>query len=87
MRYRMRAHNASVGTKGVVTVSLTMPDGKQLIDNRQFTVIAPLEKGTKVEKGLVPPFENFFIGPDNPMWSQIWPDYEAAEDQDKVAYK
>jgi hypothetical protein len=68
-------------------VTLTKPDGQQLIDEIEYEVLAPYEVKGKKAPDLVPPFEIMPISPDaNPdEWETTWSDV-AVEDQNQVAY-
>jgi hypothetical protein len=93
LRWRLRPNaTATTGAKGRIVVTLTKPDGTQLVDQTEFEVLAALEERTKKIKGYVPPFEIQAINPsDNPEeWSTAWPDLSDEEDPQKlgaVAYR
>lgn len=93
IRWRLRPRQtAKPGNEGRIVVTITRPNGSQVIDEVEFEVLPPLEKGTKKEKGYIPPFEIIPINPDDhpEKWGMVWPDLDeeaTAEDQASVAYK
>lgn len=88
-RWRVRpTENAKAGDKGKVIVTLTKPDGSQMTDEVEFEVFAAVEKPSKPDKGIVPPFEIRAIEPSDPEWNQVWENIdEASEEVGSVAYK
>jgi hypothetical protein len=91
IRWRLRPKTeVQAGVTGEMFVSLTRPDGSQLIDSRAFEVLPAQEKPSKQEVGQVPPFEITPINPedDSEIWGQLWPnDMDAPELQATHAYK
>lgn len=93
MRWRLRPrHAAKIGDIGKVIVSITKPDGSQLIDSVEFEVLAALDQKTKKTKGMVPQFDVIPINPtDNrEQWETTWPgfaDNATEEELASVAYK
>jgi hypothetical protein len=90
VRWRLRpTTHASAGMTGRVVVTLTKPDGQQIVDGTDFEVMAPYEVKGKKAPDLVPPFEIVPISPDaNSLeWEAAgWADLPG-ERQNHVAYK
>jgi hypothetical protein len=77
IRWRLRPRSsASAGDVGKIVITITKPDGIQLIDSIDFEVLPPHEERVKEEKGLVPPFEIIPIDPytEPDKWPSVWPD-------------
>jgi hypothetical protein len=76
LRWRVRAKlGVPAGSQGQLIVTLTRPDGTQLISEIPFTVLEAAEEKSKKEKGFVPPFEIIPVNPyDDPQtWGMVWP--------------
>ncbi len=79
---------AKVGDKGKVIVTLTKPDGSQMSDEVEYEVYAAIEKPSKPDKGIIPPFEIKAIDPTDTEWNQVWENVdEGSEEVTTVAYK
>lgn len=93
IRWRLRpAINAAAGMSGRVIVTLTKPDGVQLVDSTDYEILPAHEQKVKEERGLVPPFEIIPIDPyHNPdKWEMVWPSVPTTADEEtlrSVAYK
>ncbi len=93
IRWRLKPRQTAKATdKGKIIVTLTKPDGCQLIDSIDFEVFPAVEEKTKISKGQIPPFEIIAINPDdNPNeWGIAWPnlsDDVHHEELTSVAYK
>ena len=92
-RWRLRPREGvAAGTTGLVIVTLTMPDGRQLRDEVPFEVQPAVEEKAKKVKGTVPPFDIIPIDPEGSPaeWGNTWPDLDEEEDFEKlseVAYR
>jgi hypothetical protein len=89
IRWRLRpTSDAVVGKTGKIIVTLTRPDGQQLMDETEYETLAPYEVKGKKAPDLVPPFEIVPISPDaNPQeWETVWADLPE-ERRNHVAYK
>jgi hypothetical protein len=93
IRWRLRPRQtAKPGNEGRIVVTITRPNGSQLTDEVEFEVLPAVEKGTKKEKGYIPPFEIIPINPDDhpEKWGMVWPDLDeetTPENQASVAYR
>jgi hypothetical protein len=93
VRWRLRpSATAKPGDTGKVVVTLTKPDGTQLLDAVEYEVLAALEEKTKPSKGYIPDFEIVGIHPEDhaEQWNQVWPemgDDANPDEQRAVAYR
>jgi hypothetical protein len=93
VRWRLRAKaQAKVGEVGIVTVTLTKPDGTQLTDDLLYEILPAPEEHAKKEKGYIPPFDIIPINPydDQEDWGRVWEELAegcADADYETVAYK
>jgi len=89
MYWRLRATNdAKSGQKGQIIVTLTLPDGRQLVDKIPYEVQPAREEKTKPQKTLVPPFEIVQVNPDTEpeIFASVW-DLPETDNRYAVAYK
>jgi hypothetical protein len=93
VRWRLRTTADAVkGNTGTIVVTLTKPDGTQMLDSVPFEVHEALETKVKKIRGEVPPFDILPVNPDDEpeKWATIWPNLADDADRDKqesVAYK
>lgn len=89
IRWRMRPkEGVKAGSTGKIMVAITRLDGTQIIDSSDYEVLPELQKETKPNKGIVPPFEVLPISPEDDNWGLVWPDLEETQDKIRsVAYK
>src|SRR5205823_4924096 len=93
IRWRLRpGPGAAAGLSGKVLVTLTKPDGVQIVDSTEYEILPAHEERVKEERGLVPPFEIIPIDPyNNPeRWEMVWPSVPTSADTEtlrSVAYK
>ena len=93
MRWRLRPkETATVSDIGKVTVTLTKPNGTQIVDSREFIILKEEVTETGKKDSPIPPFEIKPINPDDDPegWDTLWPDCSSDSNTEKlesVAYK
>lgn len=90
IRWRLRpAEGVKAGARGEIVVSLTKPDGEQLVDRVNFEVMPAKERPSKSGQTSVPPFEILALSPEHvEQWNMLWPeDGDDEERQLEHAYK
>lgn len=93
LRWRLRpGSGATEGQSGRIVVTLTKPDGAQLVDSTSFEVQPERMQPVRQSKGDVPPFEIIPINPSDDLeqWGLVWPHLAEEEDEQKlqsVAYR
>jgi hypothetical protein len=88
IRWRLRpGATAKEGDKGKIIVTLTKPDGTQLIDSVDFEVLPALEEKAKKAPGFIPDFAIYAINPhDNAeLWGDMWPHLADETDPNRLA--
>lgn len=93
VRWRLRtAEGSSPTERGRIVCTITRPDGTQLLAERPYEVLPPLEQQANKVKAQVPPFDIIPINPDDheDKWNFAWPELgndASYEDLRKVAYR
>lgn len=91
INWRVRPRRDSKpGDIGRILISLTLPNGEQIVERMTYEILAPREEQIKTPRGYVPYFDVQGLDPwDNPeQFFRVW-DYLNPEEDDvtRVAYK
>ncbi len=82
LRWVLRpTEQAKAGMNGKITVAITKLDGNQLTDEIEFEILPALEKPSKPDKGIIPPFKIIPIDPEDENWSVAWEDINKNSDE------